>query len=324
MPQNLNQTRVVDPILSGHARGWRQATLVGRALFPIASVPAYGGKVIEFDKSAFRLVNSRRAPGAATKRITYGHEGKPYAVVPSALEAQVPREQMKDASAVPGINLAQRAVNIVLRSLNLEHEYSCAQIANNAANYDSNHKVTLTGTDRWTSPDSTPVDDVLDAREAIRTSIGMYPNTMEISARALTALKRHPDILARAPTNNGVVTVTMELLRAVFEIQNIVVGAATISAGDAGDTLGDVWGENVVLAYVSESGGGITGDAEERANNEEPSYGYTYEIDDHPMIEVPYWDNSTKSWVYGVSWDNSPQLTGMTAGFLIVGAGTPQ
>ena len=97
------QVRVVDPILSEHARGYRQAQLVATALFPFADVAAYGGQVIEFGKESFKIYNAKRAPGANTKRIRFGYEGKPYAIVPSALEAPVPREHMRDASQVPGI-----------------------------------------------------------------------------------------------------------------------------------------------------------------------------------------------------------------------------
>ena len=129
--QTLAQTRVVDPILSEHARGYRRPGNVARALFPLAPVNQYGGKVIQFGKEAFRLYNAKRAPGSNVKRIDFGYEGAPYAIVPSALEAKVPWERMKDASAVPGINLATRATNLVLSALQLAQEYDSAQLARN-------------------------------------------------------------------------------------------------------------------------------------------------------------------------------------------------
>ncbi len=318
MPQMTpGQARVVDPILSQHARGYRQRNLIARALFPLAPVAIYGGKIIEFGKESFRLYSSKRAPGTATERITFGYEGKSYAIVPSALEAPVPRELMRDASQVPGIDLGSRAVNTVLRSLHLEHEYSCAQVAINAANYDSNHKLALTGSDRWTSDTSDPIKDVMAAREAIRSSVGVYPNTMEISATTYSALKSHPDLVGRT-ADNATRTVTTETLKAVFEVRNIVVGEAVVA--DAADTFGDVWGNDTVLAYVPESGSDPAGDGL-GGNREEPSYGYTYVIEGHPLVETPYWDANSKSWIYGVSFDNTPALTGMVAGFLLQGTG---
>ncbi|HHA2602409.1 TPA: hypothetical protein ACOEOE_004596, partial [Stenotrophomonas maltophilia] len=61
--------------------------------------------------------------------------------------------------------------------------------------------------------------------------------------------------------------------------------------------------------------------ADVNANVEEPSYGYGYRIEGMPLVEVPYWDNSAKSWIYGVSNDATPVLAGMAAGYLISGAG---
>lgn len=305
------QARVVDPILSEHARGYRQAGMIGAALFPTAYVGAYAGQVIEFGKEAFRLYNTRRAPGATTATITQGYQGKPYSIIPSALDALVPRELMRDAAQVPGIDLGARAIDTVMRAMLLEHEYNCAQISRNAANYDAEHKLALTGTDRWTSESSNPFAVVRDAREAIRSSIGVYPNVMEISATTFSALQLHPGVIDRIKHTGRDVPST-ELLANLFNVKKVVVGEAVVATG-ANDDFGDVWGNDTVLAYVSEGGG----------NAAEPSYGYTYTIEGHPLVEQPRWDDSRKSWKYGVSYDNSPVLSGMSAGFLIQGAGAP-
>lgn len=305
------QTRVVDPILSDHARGYRQAELVAPSLFPFADVSAYGGKVIEFGKESFKVYNSKRAPGTNTKRVRFGYEGKPYAIIPSALEVPVPRESMRDASAVPGINLATRAVNIALRSQLLEYEVDAAAIATAAANYDNNHKVALTGTDVWTNDASDPAGDIEAGKEAVRSSIGLYPNTLLLSAKAFSACKRNVKLIDRT-ANTGIRKVTLDLLRQIFEIENIVVGSGVVAGDD--NAFGDVWGTSAVLAYVSPG-------ADVNANIEEPSYGYGYRIEGMPLVEQPYWDNSAKSWIYGVSNDATPVLSGMAAGFLIQGAG---
>lgn len=303
------QARVVDPILSTHALGYRNGNLVARSLFPIGFVAAYGGKITEFGAEAFKLYNSQRAPGTATKRIQFGYQGKPYAIVPSALEAVVPRELMRDASQVPGINLASRAVNTVLRSMNLEHEYNCAQLARTAGNYDTAHKVALTGTSRWTGAASDPSADVAAGKEAVRSSIGVYPNLAVVSAKAFAACQNNAKILDRIKYTSKD-SVTAEILARLWGVAKVEVGEATVA--DASSTLGDVWGNDVILAYTN-----ISSDP----NVEEPSYGFTYTIEGHPLVEQPYWDASAKSWVYGVSFDNQPVLSGITAGFLIQDAG---
>lgn len=311
--QTPGQARVIDPILSNVVRGYKQAGLVGRILFPLVPVGAYGGTVITFGKESFRQYNTRRAPGTATKRLNFGYAGAPYAIVPNALEAVVPRELMRDAAQVPGIDLATRSINTVMNVLNLGHEIDCATVARNAANYDAGHKVALAGTDVWTNAASDPVDDVETGREAIRQTIGMYPNAAIISARAFKAAKTNPSILDRIKyggTSSAPAKVTLAALAELFEIPNLQIGAA-MSASGQNDDLGDVWGGDMVMAYANVGGS---------PNAEEPGYGYTYVIEGNPLVEQPYWDNSTKSWVYGVSFDNSPVLSGMTAGYLIGGA----
>lgn len=313
MSQNLAQTRVVDPILSEHARGYRRPGNVGNALFPVAPVDSYGGQVITFGKEAFRLYNSKRAPGARTKRIEFGYSGEKYSIVPSALEALVPYERMRDAAAVPGINLATRAVNLVLASQQLETEYEQATIARNASNYDADHKVALVGTARWTGEDSDPSKDINTGMEAIGDTIGVEGNTVLLSRHAFNALKFNASIIERIKYT-GRDAVTVDLLKALWGVDNIVVGGAKVATGQA-DTLSEVWGDDVIVAYVAAGGGDGTGNAEE------PSYGYTYAIEGMPSVEEPYQDKNARSWVYQVANDCTPVLSGMTAGYLIQNAG---
>jgi hypothetical protein len=77
---NTSQARVIDPILSTVARGYKNAELVGNLLFPFVPVGQRGGTIITFGREDFRLYNTARAPGAQTKRVQYGHSGAPFAL----------------------------------------------------------------------------------------------------------------------------------------------------------------------------------------------------------------------------------------------------
>lgn len=302
------QRRVNDPILSTVVQGYKHPEHVGIFLFPAVPVAVSGGKVIEFDKAAFRLYNTLRAPGSATKRITFGYQGKPYSLENHALEAAVPREHLRDASMVPGIDLGSRAVNNVMRVESLVLENDQATIARNLTNYDANHKVTLSGTAQWNDyANSDPIGDVKAGREAVRSSTGVYPNVIEISALVMAKLSEHPNILDKIKyTQRGVVTA--ELLAILFEVDRVVIGKAIGFADD--DTTIEVWGKDVVMAYVPTNPSGM----------EEPSYGYTYTMQGHPAVEVPYWDPNSKSWIYGVANERDPVLSGIASGFIIKNA----
>lgn len=310
--QTLAQTRVVDPILSEHARGYRRPGNVGRALFPLAPVSAYAGQIIEFGKEGFRLYGTKRAPGANTKRIEFGYAGKPYAIVPRALEAKVPWERMRDASVVPGIDLASRAVNVVMGALELEQEYEAAQIATNAANFDNDHKVTLTGANSFNVDTVNPFKVLQTARTAVGDSVGVDANIMVFSGTAWNAFEMNPYVVARLNALQRDV-LTTELAARLLGVDRIEVGKAKV-AGGQNDAFTAIWGNDVVVAYVAPEVGGSN-------NAEEPSFGYTYAIEGMPSVEEPYQDRNARSWIYQVANDAAPQLTGMTAGYLIKGAG---
>lgn len=296
--------RVIDPILSNVAQGYKNAELVGNFLFPRVPVFASGGQIIEFGKEAFYSYNLRRTPGGTTKRIQFGYQGKPFALLQDSLEAQVPREWMRDASVVPGIDLGQRAIALGMKIATKSLEVDQAAIATNAANYDANHKLVLAGGTKWSTGTGTPTADINTAREAVRASVGMYPNTVLLSAVAFNAAINNPNVVSRFQyTTHDVIT--EDMLAALWNVDKVIVGKA-ISMTDAG-VASDIWGNNVVLAYTNLGSMGA----------EEPSFGYTYTMDGNPLVEQPYWDNNTKSWVYGVNYERLPVLSGITAGFLI-------
>lgn len=189
-PLNNRSAAVVDPILSTHARGYRNMEFIAHLLFPRVTIPNRNMRVIKFGKEAFRKLNTRRAPGADKKRIQYGYASDTVSLVQDALEGVVPIEHQEEASAVPGINLAQGAVNMVLDAIDLGHEYDAAQLARGAANYDANHKLALTGADRWTSDTSDPAADVALAQENIRRSIGRYANTLTCASGLCRWMRR--------------------------------------------------------------------------------------------------------------------------------------
>ncbi len=303
----LAQTRVIDPILSTHAQGYRNSEFVGMDLFPTVPVTLHGGQIIEFGREAFRLYNSGRAPGGATKRIQFGYLGKPFALLLKSLEGVVPIEHMHDAAQVPGIDLGRRAVNLVMKALMLELEVECANLARDATRYGVTHKVALAGAAKWSDPNSTPSTDFENAREAVRASVGIYPNTALIGAKAFSALKHHPKVVDRFK-HVSKDSITADMIAGLFELRKVTIGKA-IYLNDQDQPV-DIWGADVIFANVPEQSSGM----------EDPSYGYTYTMTGHPFVEEPYQERNPKSWLYPVTYNRSPVLSGITSGYLIQGA----
>lgn len=307
-PRNMNtgQARVVDPILSTHARGYRNAEMIGHLLFPIVEIPVRGMRVIKFGKESFRMMNTRRAPGAETQRVQYGYASDPVSLQQDALEGLVPFENMEEASRVPGIDLASGSIEMVMDVIALGREHAIATMARNPANYGANNKLALTGADKWSDPASNPAADMKEAKEQIRRRIGRYPTLLTLSPEAFNALADHPKIKEQFKYTSSD-SVTTAMLAKYFDIEQVIVGKAVFLDENADDDTDaqDVWGNDAILSFTPRG-----------SNYRIPSFGYTYRLKGHPLVEKPYDERNRKSWVYPVTEDWSPELTGAEAGFL--------
>jgi hypothetical protein len=307
---NPSQARVIDPILTAVAQGYSNNDFVGGTLFPVVPVSARAGKIIRFGKADFLLYNTRRAPGQNTKRVQFGYADDDFGLSDHSLEGAVPIENEEEAKAVPGIDLGQGAVRSVQNIMALGVEYEQASLARDATQYANSNKVVVAAADRWTNPDSDPFAVVSAARDAVRKQIGKRPNASVISPSVFSALKVHPKVIERMKyTGRDVATV--ELLASLFEIPGLVVGDSIYSTD--GNTLSDVWGDDMVLAYT------VPGSMQDRGN---PTYGYTYQLSGYAVVEEPYFERNSKTWYYPVTDARKAQLVGASAGFLIKGAGT--
>ncbi|WP_153114612.1 major capsid protein [Rhodocyclus tenuis] len=307
MPNVLSPSsvRVIDPILSSVAQGYSNQEMVGNVLFPTAYVAVSGGQILEFGREAFRLYSSARTPGSATRRVQYGYLGKPFALFNHSLEGMVPREYQRDASLVPGVDLGSGAVRKTMKALKLSVEVEQAALATNAANYGAGNKITLAGATKWSVSTGVPLADIDTGREAIRSQCGVYPNVLLLSAVGFNACKNNPNIVARFQYTSAQ-SITPDMLAGLFNVKKVIVGAG-VYWNDA-NVATDIWGNNAVLAFVPEG---------QLSDPDEPSYGYTYTMTGNPAADQPYYDDNSKSWIYPVTYERAPVLSGISAGYLI-------
>jgi hypothetical protein len=311
MPQMTpSQARVVDAVLTSVAQGYKNAELIGNALFPYVAVGQRGGKIVSFGKEDFALYATGRVPGSNTRRVNFGYSSESYALESHSLEGQVPIELLQEANAVPGMNLGTLAVNKVQAIIGLRLEAAQAALATNGANYASSNKASLSGSARWSdfTGTSDPISDVEAAKEAVRQQVGRRPNTLVLGAAVLAKLKDHPKILERIKYTGRDVP-TPELLASLFGVARVVVGDAVYTGADG--KFADVWGKNVVLAYT---------ELGPLADQGVPTFGYTYRLNGYPLVEQPYFDRNSKSWIYPVTDEVSPVIAGASAGYLISNA----
>lgn len=313
--QSLGNARVINPILTEVARGYQQPGMWGRrALFPTVPVSQRAGTIISFLPEDFKLYATRRAPGAATQRVQFGRASGNFSLVDHSLEGQVPVEVQQESEAVPGIDEGARAIAQVQAVMELGMEKEAADIARTLATYPVGNKATLSGVTQWHQSTSTPIADVEAAREAVRSRIGRYPNRMIIPPKVMTALKQHASIIDRIKYT-GRDLPTVELLQSLFEVPQIVVPDSIYLADNADvnapSAFVDVWGTDVILAYVETAS---------MASRGSPSYGYTYQLNGYPFAEEPYYGRNEKTWFFPYTDARQPVLAGPTAGYLIQAA----
>lgn len=310
MNMSLDQARVVDPILTDHARGYSNGDFIGHRLFPTVLMPSRAAKRIEFNRDSFKRYRTRRAPGAAIGQVAFGYEGKAVSLIQHALMAVTPLEHQEEAQTqqAPGIDLQRENVDTVLLIIAQEKEIAQAELARTAANYADSNKLALAGDDKWSDPDSDPLVQVTDAKDVIRRRTGRRPNTLALGAPLASVCRKHPKIREHFKhTTSSAVTDAM--LAQYFDIPTLLVGDAVYD-NDAGETV-DVWGGDAILAYVPPEG---------TRSMRVPAYGYTYQLRNHPFVEGVRWDGDIRSWKNNVFDEHSPELVGADAGFLFQGA----
>ena len=102
-------------------------------------------------------------------------------------------------------------------------------------------------------------------------------------------------------------SITAKMLAGIFDLDELNVGKATyVENLDADAVFKEAWGNFACMAYVPTQDAAL----------DQPSFGYTYTLKGHPFVEPPRWEGGKRSWVYGVTYERRPVLTGMAAGFL--------
>jgi len=300
----LANLRVVDPVLTQLAVGYSNAELIAEYLFPMVEVDKEAGKIPIFGKEKFRIYNTIRALRAKSNRIQPGDiDGKD--IILDEHDLEFPIDYREDSEAA--FPLRAWATDVVTEGIQLRREKYCADLAQNAANYATSNKIALSGTSQFSHPDSDPEGVIDDGKAAIRQKIAKHPNTMVIGYESWRTLKRHPALKALL-SNDSKRLIRKEDLQDIFEIENIVIGMS-LYTGANGDVVTDVWGDNIVLAYVPPK----RGDSQRLMYD--ASYGYTLRKKNGLGIDSRTEDGKVE--IIRNTDTYRPYLLGADAGYLI-------
>ena len=298
------QARVIDAVQTTAARGYRNADHIHYEIFPRVSTGARGGTRVEFDRTDFRLLDTRRAPGGQIQQVQFGHAGAPFAIETNSLMGKLPVEIEEEAMRAPGIDMGMRTVMGVQKILSLRREYLAAQTAQRDASYAADHVVTLAGNAQWDNAASDPSKNIRTAINTVRRAIGQRPKKVAMGGSVFEALQAHQGILKAVFGDGPQGQISPMSLAKLWNVDSVSVGDA-IYTDDDGDTH-EVWGDIVIVAYTAVG----------PVSRAEPSWGMGYDLDGGVSVDTAWFDGSCRSWMYPVHEEYADLVVGTDAGFL--------
>lgn len=253
--------------LTNFSLGYHPTGFVAEQVFPVVPVKHESDDFLVWDKGqAFRVgradgQGSLRADGAESQIEEFGGTWNSYRAEAYARKTPITDRQRQNAD--PVWQLEQSKTRRVMDKLLLDQELRVAGPLLLAANYAASNVTTLSGVNQWNNTSfvsqqgtfSVIEEEVDNARKAIRASTGgLEPNVIIIPIEVGRVMKRdigireaikftHPDILTK-----GTLPDTLWGLK-------VVTPSSMFTTQAEGETIAltDVWGKNVIVAYVDPS-----------------------------------------------------------------------
>ncbi|ECS6408034.1 hypothetical protein B1P41_12430 [Salmonella enterica subsp. enterica serovar Poona] len=281
MSDYLKGKRVVDPVLTSIARGYKNAAFIGERIFPIVETDKEGVTVPTFGKTAFVEFETQRAVGADSNVLVREKTGS-LDLVLNEHDLAAPVDYREKAESM--FNEESKAIRRVTNGVNLKRELYAARLAQDPKVYIQGSVKSLVAAERWVGGKGDPIGVIEAGIEAVRNKTGLRPNLMTMGASVMALLKFHPAIQAAIGANERK-RITLEILKDLFQVEDVVVGepvsmASMKDAQDKDKTPSDIWADNLMLHYVGKPQPGTTS-----ADENEPSFGYTLRRKGMPVAD---------------------------------------
>lgn len=313
----------IDKPLSNISIGYKNEAYIADQIFKPLEVKKQSDRYYVYGMEKFRTHNDLRAPGTEANEINWTLSNDTYFTEGHALRHAIADEEK--ANADEEFDLETEGTELVTEGILLNKEVDAANQVMNANNYHNDLRLTLgtAGTYKWSDyENSDPILDVHKAKEALHKKSGIRPNTMIMSEQVMNVLKLHPKIKEVIKyVERGIIST--ELLKAVFGVDNFLVGSALVSdATNAGsyqpgqrEDLNYIWGTSVVLAYIAP-----------RPGKKQVSLGYSFmwNKDGNGAVQVRKWYEVGRkaTIVEAERWYNQKMISDV-AGFIFADAVIP-
>tara|TARA_R110000803_G_scaffold49530_1_gene103007 strand:- start:2391 stop:3341 length:951 start_codon:yes stop_codon:yes gene_type:complete len=241
----------IDRPLSNLVVGFEPAGTIVQNFLPIVNVGKQSDLYFKYDKGDFFRVpdTTVRAPKTKGRTAIFNVSSDSYYATNYALVDEMDYETLVNQDQP--LKVDEKSARNLFNLLNLDMENRVAGVLTNGTSVGGTSAVAS----QWDSSaagTSDPFGDIATAKESIRSTTGMEPNTIILGKQCYDALIRHADILDRIKyVQKGVVTA--DLLAALFDVANVYVGRSVINGGseNLANSFSDVWGKNTVLGHFA-------------------------------------------------------------------------
>jgi hypothetical protein len=308
---NLDQVRVIDPILTQIAQGYKNAEGVATFFAPAVSMNVRAGRTLVFGKEAFAAQSFLRSPGSNIQKISQEFGTRSFALRQEAISWEIAEEVAAEAkNGAAAIDLRAFAAKDASNRLMQSWEVQVSQKVLDITQYEGGNVLDLatynSGADQFNNPTS-DIEVLMDAmKEQVRSQIGCYPNKLVLSPDSFNALKRNKRI--RDFMQRGIL-VDEKSLAQIFGLDEIRV-ARRLKLNQETNKLENIYNNVAILFYhPSGSTDGFTPALD--ANYGTPAFAYTYTLSGYPVATPERFNIERRTFTGDILVERSFELVGM-------------
>lgn len=266
-------TVFVNQLLTDVSVSYKNDSYIADQLFPTVFVDKITGLYFVSDKENLRApASALRAEIGRANRVTNTLTTANYSLKEKSLETPISDIVMRNYSNP--FDPKRTATQLVTEKLMLDKELDLQTTLL------ATTRPTLNAANSWSTVGTDIVGQIRTARTSVQKNTGKKANTVVIGKPAWDVLMKNTALLASIQYVSQVTEANIRnAIAAWFDVDRVLVGDAIANTAKEGqtDTMGYLWGNNIIVAYVAPS-----------AQLETPSAGYTLTLKDARYIDEWY------------------------------------
>jgi hypothetical protein len=240
-----------DVVLENVSIKYKNGLYIADKLAPMVRVKNQSDKYYIFDKrDSLSDLAAKRQEGTSSNREGFRLSTDSFKCEEIALSTTLSDEARDNADSV--LRLETAKTNFVTDKILLRWEVLAAGIMTTSTNWANSSTPTYLWDDNGVN--SSPITDIENAIDAVEAGTGHRVNKMVISKDVYKVLKHHPEIIGRM-ANDTMRIATLQTLRDIFDIEDIMIGDASKNTANKGQTASysKIWTKDVWLGVVADA-----------------------------------------------------------------------